>query len=420
MVAACPFPSPRGSQVLIRELAQALADCGHEVHLVTYPYGESLVPIHGIFVHRVRAPRLAASGGSRLGWHKFLLDAYLASVLYRVVRRERIHVIHAHNYEGQLIGYLVRRLTGVPVVYHSHNALSDELGYYFKPGWCRSAARLVGQVLDRQIPRRADFSIALTSELEDFLQARGVAPNQSVVIPPGVASASAPDVGVAHPNPFEGRFVVMYAGNLDPYQDLHVLFDGFAAAREEMERALLVVVTHDTHWSARVNGRLETLLRQGDARVIVTPAFSVVRRFLARADVLVCPRSSWSGFPIKLINYMAAGRPLVAAEGSAKGIIDGDTGLVFRNGDAHGLAAALRRLFADAALRRRLGDNARAAAHALYSWKQIVSQVEQVYTAVRGQAATQQPPGAVQAGMPRGLIGFPRGRISAASKGRPD
>lgn len=421
MVAACPFPSPRGSQVLIRGLAQALADRGHEVHLVTYPYGESLVPIHGIFVHRLRAPRLAgASRGSQVGWRKLLLDAYLVSTLYRVVRRERIQIIHAHNYEGQIIAYLVRKLTGVPVVYHSHNALSDELGYYFRPGWARSAAHLLGRVLDRHIPCRADFSIALTAELETFLRARGVARGQSAVIPPGITAGSPPECGVSHPDPFAGRFVVMYAGNLDAYQDLDVLFNGFEAVREEIGQGLLVVVTHDAQWSAHSDGRLEGLVRHGHARVIVTPAFSVVRRFLARADVLVCPRSSWSGFPIKLLNYMATGRPLVAAEGSAKGIIDGDTGLVFRNGDAAGLGAALRRLYADGALRSRLGAHARAAAHALYSWKRIASQVEQVYAAVRQQTAPAQPWGAVPARKARGLIGFPKRRMSAAAKGRPD
>src|SRR5713101_4460725 len=106
MVAACPFPSPRGSQVLIRELAQALAERGHIVHVVTYPYGESLIPLHGVFVHRVRRVDWPAPSGV-LGWRKVLLDLRLARILHAVVRRERIEVIHAHNYEGPLVGYVV-------------------------------------------------------------------------------------------------------------------------------------------------------------------------------------------------------------------------------------------------------------------------------------------------------------------------
>ena len=213
MVAACAFPSPRGSQVLIRELAQSLAEHGHEVHLVTYPYGENLVPIHGIFVHRTAAPRFAIDSRV-LGWRKLLLDACLIWALYRVVRRERIQVIHAHNYEGPLIAYVVRLLTGVPVVYHSHNALEDELACYFRAGWQRRLARVLGRMLDRQIPRRADFSIALTPELESFLRARGVAADRIATIPPGVGLAPPADTGASNRDPFDGRFAVIYAGTL--------------------------------------------------------------------------------------------------------------------------------------------------------------------------------------------------------------
>src|SRR5437762_12675478 len=107
MVAACPFPSLRGSQVLVRDLAQRLADRGHEVHLVTYPQAEGVVAVRGIHVHRARLPRFAAKMTS-IGWRKLVLDTSLLVTLYRVVRRAGIEVIHAHNYEAPLLSYLVR------------------------------------------------------------------------------------------------------------------------------------------------------------------------------------------------------------------------------------------------------------------------------------------------------------------------
>lgn len=415
MVAACPFPSLRGSQVLIRELAEALVDRGHEVHLVAYPEGESLVPVHGIFIHRARGRRLA-TGLAALGWRRVIVDAFVALTLLRVVRQQRIQVIHAHNYEGPLIGYFVRLLTGVPVVYHSHNALSDELGYYFRPGWRRGLARFLGRVLDAQIPRRADFSIALTHELRSFLRTRGVAANKIAVIPPGIRPT-----GLAEPvkdmGPFSSRFVVMYAGNLDAYQDLDVLYRGFARAAENIDEALLVLVTHETNWRERVGSELQALLDRDLAKIVVTPAFSVVRRFMARADVLVCPRSSWSGFPIKLLNYLASGRAVVAAAGSAKGVVRGQTALVFRNGDANELALALRRLSVDAALKYRLGENARVIASASATWEEGVSRIERIYTRVcrleRGEAPCPRRSKRV-AGAER-LIASARGRMNGQS-----
>ena len=365
--------------MLIRELAQALADRGHEVHVVTYPFAESLVPIRGLFVHRARVP-LVRRWPRKLGWRKVVLDAALCVLLYRVVRRERIEVMHAHNYEGPLVALLVRWLTGVPIVYHSHNALGDELAYYFRAGVRRRVAACVGRMLDRLIPRRADFSIALTPELARLLRACGVAANRLAVVSPGALAAAFPEAGT--PDPFEGRFVVMYTGNVDPYQDLGVLFEAFATFSKGVDAALLVVVTHDPEWSAYVDARLHELIRDGRARVVVASAFAVVRRLLGRAEVLVCPRSSWSGFPIKLANYMAAGKAVVVADGSAKTVVDGQTGLTFANGDTAALAAALSHLWHDPPLRHRLGEGARGAIGRLYSWKRAVSRIEQIYAQV--------------------------------------
>ena len=169
---------------------------------------------------------------------------------------------------------------------------------------------------------------------------------------------------------------------------------------------MLVIVTHDPDWSENLDERLRSLLREGRARVIVASAFAVVRRLLARADILVCPRSSWSGFPIKLINYMAAGKPVIAAEGSAKTIRDGQTGLTFPNGDAAALTAALKRLSQDVAVRRQLGESARATVTRLYSWQRAASQIEQIYAQVAGPARAPTGVRRLRAGHVAGIDSF--------------
>lgn len=408
MVAACPFPAPRGSQVLIRDLAQTLADRGNEVHLVTYPNGESLSSLRGIHVHRVVRPSLHA-GRSGLSWRKVVLDAGLGRTLYRVVREHRIDVIHAHNYEAPVVAYLVRALTGVPVVYDSHNVLADELAYYVRPRWQRAMARRFGAVLDAQVPRRADFCIALTPEIEAYLRAQGVPRERLRTVPPGATLR--PERG---PEPSSEPFTIVYTGNFDAYQDLDVLWEAMARLQGDGAAVALRIVTHDREWQRHRHARLAALMAAGVAHVVVASTYATVRRHMAGAHVLVCPRSSWSGFPIKLINYMAAGRAIVVGAGSAKGIVDGKTGLTFRNGDAAGLTAALRRLRDEPALRDRLGANAQVAARARYSWGRTAMQVEAIYGELCGVAeavpAGAQPSSRLQVRLTFGAVGAgPRG-----------
>jgi len=115
VVAACPFPSLRGSQVLVRELAAGLAHAGHSVHVVTYPTAQHLAPVERIAIHRVRKlPGLWTA--HPFGWQKVVLDLLLAWRLLGVVRQQRIDIIHAHNVEAPLVAFLVRWLTGLDPV----------------------------------------------------------------------------------------------------------------------------------------------------------------------------------------------------------------------------------------------------------------------------------------------------------------
>ncbi len=109
MVAACPFPANYGSPAGIREMSVTLAEMGHEIHVVTYPHGDDL-PLGGIKLHRVGKPGAAVRVGPSA--EKPMLDARMVGRLCRVIREERIEIIHAHNYEGALIGAAAKALTG--------------------------------------------------------------------------------------------------------------------------------------------------------------------------------------------------------------------------------------------------------------------------------------------------------------------
>lgn len=85
---------------------------------------------------------------------------------------------------------------------------------------------------------------------------------------------------------------------------------------------------------------------------------------------------------MKLLNYMAAGRPIVSFAGSAKGLVHGQTAWLVEDGDVSGFARATIRLLDDPHLARTLGDRARQHVVANCSWDAVAGSVEGVYDRV--------------------------------------
>jgi glycosyltransferase involved in cell wall biosynthesis len=236
-------------------------------------------------------------------------------------------------------------------------------------------ARL-GRLLDAQVPRRAAFCIAVTEDLGTHLRRTGVRDHSLACIEP----AGAPDelAGTRSEAP-EAR-LVCYAGNLDGYQNLEFLLRSFTLVRAAVPGTRLVLVTH-----ADARSRTARLAEAGippDVDIVQAASYEEVRDRLGAATVAVCPRAERSGFPMKLLNYMAAGKPIVACAGSAKGLLDGVTARVVGDEDTAAFAEAVVSLLRDPAARARLGAAARRAVESREAWDQVLDRIESIYRQV--------------------------------------
>jgi len=373
MVAACPYPTTQGTQVYIRGLVRAMVRRGHEVHLVTYHHGEDL-PSEGEILHRI--PAVAGYDKLRAGpsWGKPRLDALLLRELDRVVRRVKPDLIHAHNYEAPLAAYAVRRVRRVPVLYHSHNLMSDELHLYVDGGVTAQLARSVAGVLDRQVPRRADRVIVISEAAVEAHRELGVPADRLHHLPPAL-----------HPEDFEGAAAattapptVVYAGNPDRYQDLTLLLRAMARVVHRRPDAKLRVVSSATLEDV-AELAWEVELSDANLELVTERRWERVRDLLSSSRVAALPRTVCRGFPIKLLNYMALGLPVVASAGSAMIVRDGVHGRVIPDGDDRAFADALLQLLDDDEAAIRMGAAARSSVLAEHTWERRAADLEAIW-----------------------------------------
>ena len=373
MVMGCPFPAAQGTQVLVEQMSRALVNRGHQVHLVAYHFGDPTRPLN-LTVHR-------ATGFP--GYHRFrsgpdlrklVLDWGLTKTLLKVVKQYDIQVIHAHNYEAPIAAYAVRRKTGVPVIYHAHNLLGEELPTYFRYRLVKSRMESLGYYLDQSIPPKGDLCVALTPGIQDALVSRGAESGKVTYIPPAVEPLP-PDGHIPYPIP-----TAAYLGNLDSYQNLDFLLDAWKLVLETIPIAQLLILTHGD--GSRFRRYVHRLGLSTQVKVKDHLTFSESLELLMRCPVAVNPRFGWWGFPIKLLNYMETNRAIVSCRGSAHGLHHLQNAWVVENGNLEQFATGIIELFKNPGLAKSLGIEAQNIVRSEFSWQGIVPQLENVYEKV--------------------------------------
>jgi glycosyltransferase involved in cell wall biosynthesis len=361
VLAACPFPANHGTPGSIRELAEATAARGHQVHIVTYHFGDDR-PLRGVRLHRI--PDWTGETAITVGPTRYrpLYDMLLAWESIRVVRKYRLDLIHAHGYEAALAAGLCRLVTGRPVIYSAHNTMGDELASYdfFRFKWM---ARSLAWLLDRTVPRLGDRCIPHSPNLARFLVERGLQARCEEILPFGINLSDVP--------PDEGRVwrtyyqlgsdpIVLYAGVMDRFQRLDLLLHAMERVVRQIPRARLVFVV--TVSSARQQEAIWQLARELgiERNILMTDPQDMdgALRHLWMADVAVVPRPKTPGFPIKLLNYMSTRRPCVIFASSANGVTHGKHVWQVEPDTPAALAKGILHLLANPAQQRELGRNA--------------------------------------------------------------
>jgi glycosyltransferase involved in cell wall biosynthesis len=383
MVAACPFPANHGSAASIREMSDTLSQMGHTVHIVTYRTGQQDIAIRHAKIHRTGPFRPETNAKVGPSPEKFLEDWALLQLLRRVIQSERIDIIHAHNYEGALIGVTAKWITRRPLLYNAVNLMSDELaGYHFiRPAWLACA---IARGLDWFVPIFPDHITAVSPELKQWFVKRGIAEQKVDLVPAGIVPTmfDNPDPAkIRRRHQINDRAIVMYTGVLNAFQRIDYLLRAFAVVARQLPDARLVMVSplvSESH--EREHRKLADELGVSDSITWIAPhSLEDLPSYLALADVTVISRPDCPGHPVKLLNYMLAGKPIVCFEGAAKGLRHLHDAIVVPDHDCHALGNGLVTLLKDRELAASLGENARATVLANFDWRIICRRIEHIY-----------------------------------------
>ena len=346
-VACMPYPSMQGSQVYLRGLLRAQAK-RNDVSLLCYGHGTPCED-QEYQIHRI--PKMRGYQRLRAGpdIYKPFLDILIARKLWNL----DADIIHVHNYEAPFAAYIRQIKGSIPIVYTAHNLMEEELETYCHHPFAKKISSKFGRWLDAHIPKRADAVIAIRESTAQKLKELGC--SSVFTIPPGVEKLES-----SRHDRDEGS--VVYAGNVDGYQNLSHVY----MLAQRMPETLFRIITSDEEGIAV--GHLPNI------EVMVLDDFAMVCTEMQRSSVCIVPRKDCSGFPMKLLNALALGIPVVAFS-SAVGDISG----VYRCADIEEMESALRLFLQDSRYCEQMGKKGKAHVLSEYSWEKRAIEVEKIY-----------------------------------------
>lgn len=292
----------------------------------------------------------------------FLTLPFTLLQLVRLLRAHNIRIVNVH-YPGESFAYfaLCRWLLPIRLVISTHGA--DILPWNAAR---KQPSRVLGLLL-----RAADLitgpSWGFLRHCSDALASVRV---PRVAIHNGVDLAELDSTGSAQQGKAQRAFILSVATH-DEWKGLDVLIRAMALLREENETIRLVLAG-----DGPVRCELERLATglglHEQVEFIGDQSRSAVARLLNDCTLFVHP-SRFEGLPLAVLEALACGKPVVATtvDGIPEIIEDGANGILVEPGDARALAAAVRRMLGDAALRERLGRAGRRRVEDAFRWERM-------------------------------------------------
>ena len=362
VLAPHPFFQARGTPLAVMRVLQFLSARGHQLDLLTLHEGED-VDIPNCRIHRIVKPFGIRNVRPGFSYKKVVCDVFMFVKCLRMIRKNRYDLIHAVE-ESAFIAAAMQRLTGIPYIYDMDSSLAEQLVDAYPalqfafPTLRRCEALAV---------RRSLGVLTVCAALEDV--AHGHAPDKPIGRVEdttllasdggqdgnGLGSDATLPAGVGSETP-----LAMYVGNLEHYQGIGLLLEGFRHTLMRVPQAHLVIVGGLKEDILHYRQRATRLGIVSQVHFLGPRPVTSLNGLLQRADVLVSPRLKGLNTPMKIYSYLDSGTAVLATRLRTHTQVLDDRTAYLVAPEPEALGNGLADLLSDPAMRERLARQAKA------------------------------------------------------------
>jgi len=299
--------------------------------------------------------------------------------LYQVIKREKPDLVHLHLLKARFFGGIAAKLAKVPMIVETfHGNLFSGYHGKLKAAAILAAERFLGWLI-------MDRVIAISETQKEEIIRYRVCPQEKIeVIPLGLnlnrfsqcselKGEFRKEIGISKETVLIGT-----VGRLVPIKGLPYLLVAISRVAKSSDYDFCLLVVGDGELRRDLESQASSLGIERRVRFLGW-RFDL-ERIYADLDIVVLSSLN-EGTPVSLIEAMAAGKAVLATKvGGVPDLIeDGKTGVLVPSKDPEALTEAILRLLKNDALRRRLGEQAKASVYPKYDVSRLVEDMKNFY-----------------------------------------
>lgn len=380
MIAPQPFFQPRGTPISVLHRLNTLSKLGHTIDLVTYHLGED-IPIENVSYHRmIKLPFInkIKIGPSKT---KIILDIFLILKTFKMLLTNKYDIIHSHEEAGFFSTWFAKWFKCLHM-YDMHSSLPQQLSN-FKFTKLNLLINLF-ENLERNTITKADTVITICPELYNYVESHFPETKQMLI--ENVADNSMifrkqeiQKLNIKEHYQLNGEDIILYSGTFEPYQGIDLLIESSRKVIDKFKNVRFVLVGGHKEQIEAYKKKVKELNLEKFYIFTGQVKPDLVPKYLDVADILVTPRLEGNNTPLKIYEYLRAGKPIVATNHITHTQVLNDQVSYLTECNAESFANGILKVITDKNYRTSISKNAKKLADEKYSYKAYLEKTKNIY-----------------------------------------
>jgi glycosyltransferase involved in cell wall biosynthesis len=375
-----PFYEDRGTPIAVRYVASALGALNVDVHLLAFPVGRDIA-MKNVTIHRCANALGITQVPIGFSLRKLALDGGLWRSFSRLLASRRFDVVHAVEEAAYMASALCPPL-GQRFIYDMASAIPTEL---VRNSAVKSVLlRPPLEAMQRRVIHNAS-QVICSAGLAGYVRVQAADARVNEWQYPALSSTVSTDDVESLRCKLQiqpGQRVLLYTGSFAGYQGLDLLLAAFARVSKQHPELVLVCVGASDADQARWSTPAPDRSFDGKVRIVPRQPRAQMPLYMELADILLLPRVGCQNVPLKLYDYMAAGKPIVATRQPGSNRLLNEQRAFLCDATAESLADAIARACSRPAEAAWIASQALRYAELHFGWRAFVEFVRHIYLQV--------------------------------------